>query len=231
MCGRIGLPQLSWAEFVAWQQGLLRWEDILRSGAQMPLPASWNVKPTQTVQIGFAQGQALHLAPARWWFVPDWFRGATADWKATTFNARIETASTTNTFKTAWHTGRCVLPVSGYYEWTGPKGAKQPWWITAQSNAPAMMLAGLYSNRPDRSRSCTILTRAALPQLSGLHARSPVILSEAQIGPWLHGQMDHSEAQTLGLSWEGRMQFHQVARFGLDADGPGLITPEQGLLL
>lgn len=230
MCGRIGLPGLSWAQFIAWQQGMLDWDSVVREGQHLPLPASWNVKPTQTVQISFAQGNDLMLSPARWWFVPNWFRSDPADWKATTFNARIESADTTNAFKAAWPASRCAIPVSGYYEWTGPKGAKQPWWITAQSNAPAMQIAGLHSQLPDGTRTCTILTRSALPQLADIHARTPVILSDDELGPWLRGEIDHSEAQSLGLSWEGRMQFHQVPKFGLKDDGPELIEPAQGTL-
>lgn len=231
MCGRIGLPDLSWAQFIAWQQGFLDWDSVMREGQHLPLPASWNVKPTQQVQIVYGQDQTLHMAPARWWLVPGWFRGPVKDWKATTFNARIESANTTNAFKGAWQTGRCVIPASGYYEWTGPKGAKQPWWIAPDTNAPAMLLAGLHTQLHDGTRSCTILTRAALPQLADIHARTPVILSEDETAPWLRGEIDHAAAQDLGLSWEGRMRFHQVQKFGLKDDGPELIEPVQGTLL
>jgi putative SOS response-associated peptidase YedK len=221
MCGRIGLPQLTWKQFVAWQRGEFDWLDILREDGSDDLVMSWNVKPTQTVEALFVRKGALVAANARWWLVPQWFKGAPKDWKATTFNAKIETADTLPSFRGA---SRCAIPASGYFEWTGDKGQKQPWWITTQSNAPMLFFAGLQTRLESGLRTCSILTRPALTQTAHLHPRSPVILADGQLQAWLSGEIDRDTAKSdLGTDWDGRMRFHQVARFGIEDDGPELI--------
>ncbi|MCT4558234.1 MAG: SOS response-associated peptidase [Pelagimonas sp.] len=231
MCGRIGLPGLSWEQFYAWQRGELDWDDVHRDPDAPLVRASWNIKPTQQIEIAYAQERNLTATTARWWFVPEWFKGPATQWKQTTFNARIETAHQKPTFRQAWRHQRCVIPVAGYYEWTGAKGQKQPWWITTQRNAPVMYLAGLYARRGDEGHSATILTRTALPQISHIHSRTPVILSQEQLWPWLGADIDDDEViETLGTGFEGRMTYHKVAPFGRDDEGPELTEPLRSLL-
>ena len=55
-----------------------------------PAEASFKVVPTQQVNILFADGDDLVASTARWWLVPRWFKGAVREWKATTFNAKLE---------------------------------------------------------------------------------------------------------------------------------------------
>ncbi|KII18272.1 SOS response-associated peptidase [Phaeobacter sp. S60] len=225
MCGRLGRPDLTWQQLYEMERRFLGPSVPVRDPNAVELSASWNVKPTQPVDIAYLDQTQLISTTARWWFVPEWFKGDVHDWRHTTFNAKIETAHSLPSFRSAWKSQRCIIPASGYYEWTGPKGQKQPWWVTTSRNAPALYFAGLYS-RPDRDlHTCTILTRAALPQIAEIHNRSPVILDEDHIYPWLSGQSDRNEEQQLGQVWDGRMKAHKVAPFSRDDDGPELIEP------
>lgn len=226
MCGRIGRPDLTWRQLYELQRGFLG-EPTRIDGAD-ELTMSWNVKPTQSIDIAFISNGELFSTPARWWFVPHWFRGDVKEWKQTTFNSRIESADSKPTFRTAWSQHRCVIPVSGYYEWTGEKGSKQPWWITAQSNAHCMWFAGLYSRLGSGLHTCTIITRSALPQISHIHARTPIILNQSELSDWMNGSISTIEAQNaLGTGWEGRMQYHAIKPFGRDDDGAELIDEVQ----
>ncbi|MGR3760874.1 SOS response-associated peptidase [Roseobacteraceae bacterium NS-SX3] len=224
MCGRLGRPDLTWAQLYAIQRGFLDAMELQRNADASEPPMSWNVKPTQPLAMAFHHEGQLITSTARWWFVPHWFKGEPRDWKATTFNAKLETAAERPTFRAAWPRNRCIIPASFYYEWTGRKGAKQPWLISTDSNSP-MFFAGLHSRVSSGLRTCTILTRAALPQIAHIHDRTPVILSAEALAPWLKGEIDGPEAQDLGKSWDGRMQFRKVAPFGRDDDGPELIEP------
>lgn len=190
------------------------------------LPPRWNIKPTQPVNIAYLKDSTIIGTVARWWFVPHWHRKPVEAWKATTFNAKIETAHEKPTFRTAWASARCVVPAVGYYEWTGPKAKRQPWFIGVNSNQPTVFFAGLHSRLEDGGHTCTILTRPALPQLTDLHPRSPVILTGDEIGPWVSGEIGAQEAiDRLGTGWDGQFRFHRVARIGRDDDGPDLIEP------
>jgi putative SOS response-associated peptidase YedK len=206
-----------WAEVFEILQGFL---DSLQLDLDAPQPANgFNIKPTQQVPIIAMNKGEMLLTTARWWFVPHWHKGDVKDWKATTFNAKIETAADKPTFRAAWANGRCLIPAQGYYEWTGAKGQKQPWYIAPQTNQPLFFFAGLASSLADGTRTCAVLTRAALPQISHLHPRSPVMLAQEELSPWMSGVA----GSEIGQSWEGRMIHHPVRKFGLYDDGEELI--------
>lgn len=61
-----------------------------------PFPQRFNVKPTQAVLTIDHDGGGSY---ARWWLIPNWFKGDDPkNWKATTFNARIEDAAASPAF-------------------------------------------------------------------------------------------------------------------------------------
>jgi putative SOS response-associated peptidase YedK len=51
--------------------------------------------------------------------------------KLASFNARVETVATKPFFREPFKKKRCLMPVSGYYEWQDTPGGKQPWYFTA----------------------------------------------------------------------------------------------------
>ncbi|QYK42823.1 MAG: SOS response-associated peptidase [Paracoccaceae bacterium] len=183
-----------------------------------PFPARrFNIKPTEQVLI--LARTPLTGMTARWWLVPSWFDGAAAkDWKATTFNARIEEAREKPTFRAVWRKGRCLIPAGGYYEWTGERGARQPHVILSAGNAQTLFFAGLASRWRDLL-TCTILTRAANDSIAGLHHRMPVILDAEERDAWLGGTDD------LDIGAGARLRHHPVRPFGIADDGPDLIEP------
>ena len=189
----------------------------------------WNIKPTQQVMIGALQDGVPLATSARWWFVPHWHKGEVGDWKATTFNAKVETAREKPTFRIAWSAGRCIVPATGYYEWTGTKGLKQPWFIRPETNAEVFFFAGLMSRLTTGLRTCTILTRAADPEIARLHPRMPVILREPQCRDWLTSSVPDDEViEEYGTGWS--YDTRTVRPFGRDDDGPELIERD-GLAL
>ena len=46
-------------------------------------------------------------------------------------------------FRTAFKERRCIVPASGFFEWTGEKGATQPHLFTAADGSPLLAFAGL----------------------------------------------------------------------------------------
>ncbi|MBL4917321.1 SOS response-associated peptidase [Szabonella alba] len=205
MCGRVVDPNLR-------AEGLdSSWLKIAS------FPRRFNVKPTEQVLI--LGKQPLEAMTARWWLIPSWFDGAEAkDWKATTFNARIEDAKDKPSFRRVWRQGRCLIPVAGFFEWTGEKSHKQPHFIQPAGNAETLFLAGLASRWRDLL-TCTILTRAANDDMQDLHHRMPVILDIEERDAWLGGSDDP------GLGAAARIRHHAVPAFGIKDDGPELIEP------
>jgi putative SOS response-associated peptidase YedK len=204
MCGRFVDPNLRGTEFE------------LSEIKINPIPRRFNVKPTQDVLI-FAK-DPLEAMMARWWLIPSWFKGDDPrEWKATTFNARIEEAKDKPTFRQVWRHGRCLIPAGGYYEWTGTAGQKQPHFIASAGNEETLWFAGLASRWRD-TLTCTIMTRAATADVSAVHTRMPVILDAAEREAWLSGT-----DETADLGAGARLRHYPVARFGIADDGPQLI--------
>jgi putative SOS response-associated peptidase YedK len=52
-----------------------------------------------------------------------------------TFNARAETVETKPVFRDAFKRTRCLIPMSGYYEWQNTASSKQPWYFTARDGS------------------------------------------------------------------------------------------------
>jgi putative SOS response-associated peptidase YedK len=53
----------------------------------------------------------------RWGLVPSWWSKLLKELKLATFNARAETVAEKPFFRSAFKRSRCLIPVSGYYEW------------------------------------------------------------------------------------------------------------------
>ena len=65
-------------------------------------------------------------------------------------------------FRDAFKRTRCLIPVSGYYEWQDTSSGKQPWYFTAKDGSPALTVAGLWDQwkNPETGeplKSCTMI--------------------------------------------------------------------------
>ncbi|MDA5093902.1 SOS response-associated peptidase [Aliiroseovarius sp. KMU-50] len=227
MCGRLIAGDMTQAQMLAIIEGFLYpGQSVITETDAPPAATGFNVKPTQQVNILFPQGAGITASTARWWLVPPWFKGEAEEWKATTFNAKIETAFEKPTFRDAWKHGRCLVPAMGYYEWSGPKANRIPNFVHLETNHPIHLFAGLHSQMPDGRRTCTLLTRPALPEITDLHPRMPVLLSPDEAQGWLdHSAPDDEIRDGFGTHWEGRFRVQPVAKFGMKDNGPQLIEP------
>ena len=110
-----------------------------------------------------------------------------------TFNARAETVETKSVFRDAFKRARCLIPLSGYYEWQDTLSGKQPWYFTAREGSPILTAAGLWDEWKDRKtgerlRSCTMIVAEPNDVAAEIHDRMPVFLMEDQFTPWLNGE-------------------------------------------
>ena len=93
-------------------------------------------------------------------------------------------------------TGRAIVPAQGWYEWTGEKGAKQPWHIHRVDQAP-LYLAALFGQGSEDSKMAngfTIVTAAAEGGLLDVHDRRPIVLSAADAAMWMKPDLPPDEA-------------------------------------
>jgi len=147
---------------------------------------SYNIAPTQAVLAVVRNGRA-GLVQLHWGLVP--FFAKDASGAAKMINARSETLATKPSFRNAFRKRRCLIVADGFYEWTGPKGQKQAWYITLPSDGP-FGFAGLWElwrsdDLKTELRSCAIITTDASPGLRDIHNRMPVILRAGAHDAWL----------------------------------------------
>jgi len=169
-------------------------------GLAHPGPDNYNAAPTETLTVlRRADDGRAELVPMRWWLTPHWARDSSTRYSM--FNARSETLDQSRAFREPFRRRRCVVPVSGFYEWaqpdTPPSGGrtgKIPYYLGA-SDAPGLLLAGIWDHwrGPDHAApellSFAILTTAASERLSFVHDRQPVMLAPADAGRWLDGSI------------------------------------------
>jgi putative SOS response-associated peptidase YedK len=129
------------------------------------------------------------------------------------FNARAD--NLTNIHAGLLKKNRCVVPVSGFFEWKKPTAAsnasskeKQPYYVTS---AGGLYFAGIYDTWTDHHGNVVptfaIVTVHPAENLEWLHDRSPLILSKAGAKEWLDPANDFAHVKHLmvpmqsGLTW------------------------------
>ena len=190
MCGRI-TKNYTWEQI----QALYK---LARPYAVPNMQPSFNVCPTDPVDTVVVQDGQRQLVPMRWGLVPFWWSKPLKELRLATFNARVETATTKPFFREPFRRRRCLLPMSGYYEWQDTAGGKQPWYFTARDGSPVLTAAGLWDewkNREtgERLKSCTMIITAPNAFVAEMHDRMPVLLMPSQFGHWLSGEMGADE--------------------------------------
>ncbi|MCI4645709.1 MAG: SOS response-associated peptidase [Hyphomonadaceae bacterium] len=182
MCGRFYRHFVSWEDYRAWLN-LVPPEEV------DPPEATYNAAPMslQPVIRPRERGAGLEMAPMLWNLIPSWWHKPLKEKTFPSFNARAETVAEKPVFRGAFRYRRCLVPMSGFYEWTGEKGSKIPFAISLR-NRRWFCLAGLWDRAMiDGSEidSFTVLTTQPNDLMAGIHTRMPVILRPEDYTRWL----------------------------------------------
>jgi putative SOS response-associated peptidase YedK len=190
-------------------------------GNDLPETPRFNICPTNPVAV-VTSDQGRRLRTMRWGFLPSWYKSPTDG--PLIINARSDTVAVKPAFREAIRTRRCILPASGFYEWSaGPNSTRLPWYITRCDGAP-LALAALWQHWGDMDTVAMVTTEAG-PDMSAIHDREPVILAPEDWPLWL-GEAGHGAARLMQAT-TGVLQAHRVnvAVNSNRAAGPALIEP------
>jgi len=190
----------------------------------------YNIAPTDPHYILRIRDEGRELVAARWGLVNSWAKDASM--AARQINARAETLAARPAFREAYQKRRCVVPADGFYEWTGPKSDRQPFWFH-RPDGRLLLMAGLYESwqpKPGEwQRTFTIVTTAANELMAPFHDRMPVVLDEEQASRWmfkttppetLHRLMEPPPARAL-IATAVSKRVNSVAN-----DDPSVMTPD-----
>ena len=168
-------------------------------GADLLVPR-YNISPGSPVLIARDTPTGRHVEHVRWGLVPGWADDPKIGYKM--INARSETVTEKPGFRGAMKYRRCIVPVSGFYEWKKINSkTKQPHHITVQGT-DVFGLAGLWELWQDPAgnelETMAVLTCAPNEMMADLHDRMPVILDPKDYDRWLDSdQQDGSRAAKL----------------------------------
>ena len=183
MCGRYNASRMTWAD-------LCRLYDLgLDESLPLNLEPDYNVAPTTRMPIVRHRAEGGREAVmARWGLIPFWHKG---DLKTARMlnNARAETVATLASFREPFRKRRCLIPADGFYEWTGEKKARLPWYIAAADGGPLSM-AGVWdrwlpADGTPPVESFSIITTGPNAVMAPIHERMPVFLDRHQFSGWL----------------------------------------------
>jgi len=174
------------AEFSSLSDG----EHSVELRGEMPLFANWNVAPTQMIPVvrPSAEG-ALEVEPMRWGLVPSWSKDPGKG--APLINARSETITEKPSFRNLVPHHRCMIPMTGFYEWDRSDNRNKVPHFVARRDGRLMWALGLWS-RPavlDGLATVTMLTCESVDDLAEIHDRSPVQVEITDAIDWTRAEL------------------------------------------
>lgn len=131
----------------------------------------------------------------RWGLIPAWTPNheLAAKFENNNLNARSETVFEKKSFSSAIRKQRCIIPVTGFFEWREVNKQKYPYHIQLK-NDELFFLGGIYDSWVNKEtgevfNTFSIITTPANPLMAKIHNRKqrmPFILNQEQISIWIN---------------------------------------------
>ena len=148
------------------------------------------------------------LTMATWGFFPDWIKSQKNS--KPLFNTRWETIQEKRTFQTAFKKHRCIVPISGWYEWKNVNDEKQPYFFHKENKL--LQAAGLYWLRSSGDIEFSIITKEAEDDLLTIHNRTPLILNKENQNVWISDIEIDTLYQDISVQKKLPINFHRVSK-------------------
>lgn len=157
-----------------------------------------------------------------WGLIPSWVRSKedAMDIRDKTLNAKGETVYEKPSFAQNISSRRCLLPVSGFFEWRDFNNNKYPYFIEPL-NEPGFLLGSVYDTWIDKSTGTTyntfsIVTTPANPLMEMIHnvkKRMPLILDYEAADKWLNPLTTSEQIRSIIQPFdENQMKAHTISK-------------------
>lgn len=173
MCGRFA----NWAN----KNKILKHYDLLDGPDQTR--TGYNISPSQDIPIVRLNKGKKELINAHWGFIPP----NSTDRKKYYPNMRSDRIKTLRTFRDAFRNTRCLIPVTGFYEWQEIGKARQPYFFKL-TDSELFSFAGIWSRWDSPAESvdhCGLITTEPNEIVRPVHNRMPVIIKPGDYDAWL----------------------------------------------
>ena len=157
---------------------------------------NYNLAPTQISPVLRLVNGSRQFDPMHWQLIPRWESAFST--KLSTINAKSETVFDSRLYRHLVVRQRCIVPLSGFFEWKKDGARKRPFRIFLKDGA-IMSAAGIWdtwrTGSPEARSSFTIMTTAANAFMRDIHDRMPVILAMgSDVDDWLNPEIHEPEA-------------------------------------
>jgi putative SOS response-associated peptidase YedK len=154
----------------------------------------YNLCPTMNSPVLRSIDGQRRFDQMQWQLIPAY--EPTFKTKLSTINAKSETVFASSVYRDLVVRQRCIVPLSGFYEWKREGDRKRPFRIYLQDE-PIMSVAAIWDSwrrgTPDERWSFSILTTAANSFMNEIHDRMPVILGRSDEDSWLDPECHEPE--------------------------------------
>jgi putative SOS response-associated peptidase YedK len=152
-----------------------------------PFAPRWNIAPTQVVPVVRENADGVReCVLLRWGLIPFWAKDPAIGSRMV--NARVESVVDKPAYRAAFRKRRCLVPVTGFYEWKPEGRYKQPY-LFRLAGEPLFALGGLWehwtSPAGDEVQTFTIITTPASEAVAAHHDRMPLVVARPDYEEWL----------------------------------------------
>lgn len=141
-----------------------------------------NIAPTNRVRVIVAEEGAFRMKIMKWGIRSKIFdpsrsaRGLDPNIEKDIFNSKIETLKKSARWKKYLSKGRCLFPMTAFYEWTTEEGRKTPRRITLKKDR-IFFAAGIFSEKDIKDEeSASIITCEPNSFMKNVHSRMPALI-------------------------------------------------------
>lgn len=227
MCGRVDMSENSrlYLNAIGWTDAAIDSQEQIR----------FNVMPGTYVPVLHLKDDQPHLDDTFWSYRPAWAAAATPvpgkKKIPIAINARVEKLAGAY-WKPLLRAGRGIVCASGWYEWTGEKGQKQPWHIHRKDREPLFLLAlanfGPFKENREEA-GFVLVTADSVGGMVDIHDRRPVAVSADDARRWLDPKLTTDEAMHIARTAmldTDLFEWHAVStELNRGADGPQVAEP------
>jgi putative SOS response-associated peptidase YedK len=152
------------------------------------------------------QEQQEIIEVANWGLVPGFIHDPlkAREYFINTLNAKAETVFEKVSFKNSIMSKRCIIPISGFYEWMELNKMKYPHYI-APAKHDIMYVAGIYAHwtngiTREVNTTFSMITTEANPLMARIHnlkKRQPLVLSHTDSENWLNHNLNEKDVIEL----------------------------------
>jgi putative SOS response-associated peptidase YedK len=180
-------------------EALEEYFSLANFAAELAPAPRYNLTPGQAVAVVRQHDGQRRLDALHWGLIPFWAKDASIGRRLV--NARLDSVAEKPAFREAWARRRCLIPASGFYEWSEAKGGRKRPHFIRPIGEPLLALAGLWERwrtpGGEKLETCVIVTTDASAQLKAVHDRMPLLIPRDAHALWLDPGTGVDEALRL----------------------------------